>query len=227
MKYTVPMKLYYILPVFFLTGCSLTSTPKEDRHRVEMALHKVRTEMEDMKHDLNTSEIELHILEGKLIDQESAMSNVRDQIIAAHKSKIDSLEERIASLEKKIALQNKQSEELRTDLKKLGTHANQTTSALTQYREKIEELEREVHAHKRKFEDVASLKSTLESIGKELETTDYSSLRPYTVREGDSLEKIARRCQTSVEHLKKVNRLSSDMIKVGEEIYVPNRTNTQ
>lgn len=221
------MKFYYLLPIIFLTGCSLTSTPKEDRHRVEMALHKVRTEMEDMKHDLNTSEIELHILEGKLIDQESAMSNVKDQIIQAHKSKIESLEERISSLEKKIAAQDKQNEELRANLKKLGKHANQTTSALTQYRDKIDELEREVHAHKQKFEDVASLKSTLESIGKELDAADYSSLRSYTIREGDSLEKIARRFQTSVEHIKKINRLSSDKIKTGEEIYVPNRANSQ
>jgi LysM repeat protein len=219
--YTNRMKLHYFFPILLLTGCSLTSTPKEDRHRVEMSLHKVRTDMEDIKHDINTSDIELHILEGKLIDQESAMANVKDQIIEAHKSKIESLEERIVSLEKKLSLQEKQNDDHRSDMQKLGKHANETTSALTQYKAKIEELEKEMHVHKSKFQDVANLKGTLEAIGKELETQDSSGLRSYMIRDGDSLDKIARRFKTTVDYIKKINRLSSDMIMSGEEIYVP------
>jgi LysM repeat protein len=43
---------------------------------------------------------------------------------------------------------------------------------------------------------------------------------PYTVRKGDTLAKIARRCGVSVASLKKLNGLSGDTIMVGQTLTI-------
>lgn len=43
----------------------------------------------------------------------------------------------------------------------------------------------------------------------------------YTVRQGDTLSHIARRYQTTVTALKRANHLSSDLIRVGQKLYLP------
>lgn len=210
-----------LIPLLILTSCSLTSTPREERHKIEMALHKVRTDIEEVKHDLNTSEIEMHILEGKVIDQESTMTNVKDQIIDSQRSRIDALEERIASLERKINTAEKRQDDVKNDLRKLGSHANETTAALSQYKDKIEEVEQELHKQQKKFQEIAKLKDIIEDLSRELSYQGGFVLKAYQIKDGDSLEKIAKNYNTTVENLKKINRLNTDLIMAGEEIYVP------
>jgi LysM repeat protein len=41
---------------------------------------------------------------------------------------------------------------------------------------------------------------------------------PYTVRRGDTLAKIARRCGVSVAYLKRLNGLSGDTIRIGQTL---------
>ncbi len=43
----------------------------------------------------------------------------------------------------------------------------------------------------------------------------------YTVQKGDTLSKIAKEYNTTVEELKKLNNLDSDIIKIGQVLYLP------
>ena len=222
-SYTVTMRRIVIMfpLVFVLTGCSLTSTPKEERHKIEMSLHKVRTDIEEIKHDCNTAEIELHILEGKVIDQEAAISSVKDKVIESQKSKIDSLEEKIATLEKRLATSDKKNDELKQDMRKLAKHANETTSAFAQYKEKISELESEIHGQEKKFQEISQIKESIALLAKEIDQKKPTT--KYVIVDGDSIEKIARKFGTSADTIRKMNRLESDLIRVGEEIVVPGK----
>jgi LysM repeat protein len=51
-------------------------------------------------------------------------------------------------------------------------------------------------------------------------TSTASCSNPYTVRKGDTLAKIARRCGVSVASLKKLNGLSGDTISVGQTLVI-------
>ena len=83
------MKKLLFLPLIFLTGCASLSSSKGDKHQMELSLHKVRTEVEEIKHDLNTYEIEHHVLEGKLIDQEQTISALKGQIAELKSGKLE------------------------------------------------------------------------------------------------------------------------------------------
>ena len=68
---------------------------------MELSLHKVRTEVEDVKHDLNTYEIEHHVIEGKLIDQEQTIASLKHQVAELKSGKLDTSVQELQNLEKK------------------------------------------------------------------------------------------------------------------------------
>jgi len=208
----------YVLASFLLTGCSSWNAPREERHKTEVTLHKVRTEVEDLKHDLNTSDIELHILEGKLLDQEETLAHLKDELLESQSSKLEELQQLILSYNKKIASLEKKQDEMLTDLRQLATHANETTTALSQYKDKLCEMEKSISFQNKKFDELAKIKKNLEALASE---TPTPPLHSYIIKEGDSLQKIAKQYNLSVEELKKLNHLKDDLIFSGQSILVP------
>ena len=71
-----------------------------------------------------------------------------------------------------------------------------------------------------------NLKSTVLSIGQILKIpilsgTNPSSVFTYTVKKGDSLYNIARRYDTTVDQIIKLNNLSSINLSIGQKLLVP------
>src|SRR5262249_17726074 len=90
------------------------------------------------------------------------------------------------------------------DVNALTVHAKETSEALVQFRQRIEELEKEQASVQRRFEAFA--KST--------------DLKVHKVRSGETLKKIAEMHGTTVDKLKRINDLQQDRIVVGQELKV-------
>lgn len=207
-----------VAPLFILTSCSWQS-PREEKHKLELSLHKIRTDIDDMKHDLNTSDIELHILEGKVIDQEDTISSMKEMINTSQSGKIDELQKLLSSLNKELALLKKQQGEILGDLKSLSDHATDTNNALTQYKDKIGEMEKAIGFQNKKFEEVSKLKKNLSSLVQSIKNETFT----YTIKEGDSLEKISKHFSVSVDEIKKTNNIKEDLIFKGQQLVIPKR----
>lgn len=217
------MKHFLPITLLFATGCTaVSSSPKEEKQKVELTLSKIRSEIEDIKADLNTYEIEHHILEGKLSDHEQTLASLQQETLEQYASKLDTLVTEMDSVTTDLtSIQEKQKAVL-SDISQLSNHANDTSSALGQYKTKLESLERLIETQDGKFEQVAELKKTLQAI---VELQNESDARAYTVQAGDTLEKIAMTFQTSVDAIKKANNRTNDLIIVGEVIKVPAASN--
>ena len=201
--------LVLILPAILLTGCTaVNSSSKDSKHQMELTLHKVRTDVEDLRHDLNTYEIEHHVLEGKLIDQERIITTLKAKLSDGNKGK---LEQDIDTLNKKLHQLTKEQEKVLTDIRKLSSHANDTTTALGQFRDKISLYEKTLDTQKEHLLEVKKLRENLASLTREI----------YIVKSGDSLEKIAKTHNMTVDALKRANNLSKDLIVVGQELKLP------
>ena len=124
-------------------------------------------------------------------------------------------------LEKRIHLLEKGQDTIRQDLHQLSTHANQTTSSLVDYRSQINALDALVKKQNERLGEIVKLKSTLDSISKAIGATPATSSKVHKVRSGDSLDKIARRYNTTVDGLKRENGLSSNTILIGQELKIP------
>lgn len=206
-------KLVVFLPIFLCTACGSMSSSKGQQHQMELSLHKVRTEVEEIKHDLNTSEIEHHIIEGKLIDQEQTIATLKKQVAELKSGKLDSFVEELQTLDRKLQQISKKQEKIVTDIRQLSTHANDTTTALSQYKDKIAQFEKAIHAQNEQLKQISQIKDGISKLTIVPKT--------YTVRPGDSLEKIARAHGTTVETLKEHNQMDSDLIVVDQVLQLP------
>ncbi len=187
-----------------LAGCthskmaSLSANPGQG----EWALEELRVEMGDVKHALNAAKVELQILEEKV----------------NHSKEVDHISQEVAILERKISQMERSQERAIADLRQLHALTSQTSQAFMEYKEKCRDLDE-------RFEELSKLKTTLTSISKSLSQKPAAPAATataiYKIQPGDSLEKIARRYNTTVETLKRLNGLESDRIIVGKEIQLP------
>jgi LysM repeat protein len=120
-------------------------------------------------------------------------------------------------MEKKWGQFEKSQDGTKGDLQQLATNANVAATALTQFKNRIQELEQEILAQNRRFEEVAKLKGSIELLAK----STKPSFKIYKVKAGDSLEKIASAHHTKVEKIKKLNDLERDLIVVDQELKIP------
>jgi LysM repeat protein len=201
-------------------SCSpLKSSPHDEKHQVELSMHEMQTSIDDLRHDLNCYQTELQILDGRIKYYENALTGLKQQDLEKVDSKINALSQQIAALEKKSSQSDQIRENGVQDLQQLTAHANETTAALTQFKNRINELEQELAAHSRHFEEIAKLKGHFEGLSKQFKET--ASKKTYQVRAGDTIEKIARFHQTTAERIKKANDLKQDLIVVGQELVIP------
>ena len=184
-----------------MTSCSShMAVLQQDKHENSIALSEMRIELADLKHTLNNTQVELQILEEQVRNQEALLKKTKNLPSAAP------AEGKLSFVEKRLAVIEQSQEKIHADLKQLSSHANQTSSCLTQYSAKITNLEQTI-------KDVLDLKSSLK--------TFTSSSENYTVKPGDSLERIAKNHKVSVESLKKANQLSQNKILIGQELKIP------
>lgn len=191
----------YALPILLLiSGCSNSrmASYNSDSTKGEWALEELRVELGDVKHALNATQVELRLLEEKV----------------SHTKEVDNISHQIAVLEKKIALLEKTQEKIAVDLRQVHHLSGQTAEALSEYKDKCRDLDL-------RFDELAKLKTTLSSISKSLAPKPVAPTATYKIQPGDSLERIARKFNTNVDTLKRLNRLESDRIIVGKEIQIP------
>jgi LysM repeat protein len=172
-----------ILLLLLCCGCVSHFAALRGGKDQDAVVEELRTEIADVKHTLHGTEVELRLLEEKIDSQEGGH--------------VVKLQEQIATLQRKLAALERVQEKMVADIRTLSTHANQTSTSLSHYRDKIQELDR----HKT---DTPRLKS-----GR------------YTVKSGDTLEKIARKHDVSIEELKRANQLESDRILLGQDLVIP------
>jgi len=163
----------------------------------QRALEEARNALLDVKQALAQQQLEIQLLEERLDGRKP------DMTYNPNTSRIENLE----TTQRRIL----------EDLKKLGTHANETSLALTQFKKSIQSLEKEILAQSNRLNEVVKLKSTLSSISDAI----GQSARVHKVRSGDSLDKIARKYNTSVQSIKQANGLSSNTILIGQELKIP------
>ncbi|MDX8430850.1 MAG: LysM peptidoglycan-binding domain-containing protein [Candidatus Algichlamydia australiensis] len=209
---------FFPLILLILPSCAaLNSSPKEEKHQLELTLTKLRSDIEELRTELNSSEMKQHILEGKITNQESQLSSIRQNQLEPQKAEIEQLSTDLNTVEKQLSGQIKKQEEAISDIRQLTLHANETTSALTQYKEKIADLERSLA-------EVSKIKANIKELSNialnGLPKTSGTKAVVYEVQEGDTLERIARRFGTSAPEIMDQNRLKDDRILVGQKLTI-------
>ncbi|MEI8365040.1 MAG: LysM peptidoglycan-binding domain-containing protein [Parachlamydiaceae bacterium] len=225
--------LLVFVPFALFAAAPRTNRPYDDNSAT--AINDMRNNFETIKHQVNNHETEIRIFDEKLKNLDSIIESVRDQVSDSSKNQKDLLKGSSASLEAKITALEATSKGLVADLRQFQTYANESTTALTQYKQKILELEK---ITLQQNQDIENLQSAIHALmdliqGKKASpaatatTVRHAGSEPagdantYCIKQGDSLEKIARAHQTTIQALKDLNGLTSDKIVVGKNLKIP------
>ena len=98
------------------------------------------------------------------------------------------------------------------DIKTLKNQGNQSADFLSSADSKIALLEKRLETQ---GEALTSLCQALDI------NVNFSAQKSVVVQAGDSLERIARRHDTTINTLKKLNNKNNDLIYVGETLHIP------
>lgn len=222
------------LLVFCTFFCSELSAVRNRYYDDENAtmIKEMRDSLDDVRHEVNNHESEIRIYDEKLKNLESIIDGVRDQLTESSQAHKEQLKGNSNLLETKIVSIETTIKGLIADLRQFKTHANDASVALTQYKQKISELEQVVEQQNQNIDHLqAAIRSLMEAmVAKEsapskssVAATDPIAPGIYRVKAGDSLEKIARHNQTTVSAIKDLNSLSHDRIVVGQVLKMPER----
>lgn len=155
--------------------------------------------VDDLQQEVKNQQAEIRMHEERLRNQEVIMDSLRDQILKVNipqKVPVVSTPNVDGTLKGALA-----------DIKQLQAHANESSKALAQYKQKISELS----------QTVESLQAVVITLTEALQAPTKS----YKVQSGDTLDKIAKKMKVGIEELKSLNNLKNDKIVIGQTLKLP------
>lgn len=184
------------------------------------AMREIKDAIDYLRHELKNSDSEFKMFQERVDNQEASIASLRQQILNSNQTNKDLIKGNTTNWEGKIAAIESANKGLVADMKQLKTHANDTAEALSQYKQKISDLEKIISLQNQNIDNLQSaIRLLTEALAKEGAVA--STAEGYRVKSGDSLEKIAKAHHTTIKAIKEANGLSSDRIIVGQILQIP------
>jgi LysM repeat protein len=169
---------------------------------------------------LKNCEIELEMLKNSISSQEQAREALEKEMSSLLRSTKETLtDSRDGSVQRQKAF-DKTLEKLLADLKQLKTHSNELSNSVNDLSKSVTEL-RETQRHQgQSFKELEqALRALTMAMGGKGSSKSGSS-GTYTVKNGDSLEKIAKSHGMTISELKELNQIKNATIHPGQELQV-------
>lgn len=180
-----------------------------------VVLREILDSIEQLRHEVSNHEVEIRMYEEKFKNQEDILDTLRQQTADALKTVKEALKNQTASVESKLTAQENATKGL----------SNDSLSLLSEYKNRIIELERAIEVQNRNLSNLQTAMRSLTEVlqGKENSPSNDSlgNTRIYKVKAGDSLEKIAKQNNTTIKKIKEINNLTRDQIIVGQKLQLP------
>ncbi len=194
-------------------------------------LNEIRDGVDDLRHEVNNHESEIRTFEHKLENLDGRLDSLLEQIETNSRTHKDMLKGETGNLEERLAALESLNKGIVSDLKMLKTHANDSAIVIGQYKQKLVELEKIIESQNKSLD---ALQGAIQSLAEAMQVKasgsssvalrdDSYSGRTYKVKPGDTLDKIAKAHQTTIQAIRDANNLSKDKDKivVGQTLKIP------
>jgi chromosome segregation ATPase len=189
-----------------------------------IAWNETRDKVDSLSYQMENQETELHTLEQKLENLTTILESLKEHIENSATLQSEQLQGRTHPLETKMLSLEGAVKTLSSDLKRLQTHANETSSALEIFQKKFSDWDLRLQNQNQNMENLqAAVQTMMEALQMKMEGASITGWtgKTHKVKNGDSLEKIARTYKTSVRAIREINEMSSDKIIIGKTLKIP------
>lgn len=170
-----------------------------------------------MQHHIANLETEVEMLKSRLESQElanEALVKETSQLLKATQETLKRSREGSDSLKKN---QDKNVEKLAADIKILKNHINDIAATVSDLTKRLQTISENDQTRALQIQD---LEKALRALTSALNPKAPDATGVYTVKSGDTLEKIARANGITIQSLKELNDLSNDTIRPGQQLKI-------
>lgn len=208
---------------------------------IQSTVRQLRTALLDLRNEVKNHDTEIRMFQERLHNQENANEHMRQELsedfqsqkdfskatLNSLQNRMENLEIRLSSVEIQLTNLSQASDGVMNDLRQLRSQANESIAVLSQYKQKLTEMDDKMQTQN---SHITNLESALQSLMEIFQNKSASSstqpknaegTKTYKVQPGDSLEKIARANRLSIQQLKDYNQLTNDRIIVGQILKLP------
>ncbi len=174
---------------------------------------QVSTQMKEMNIKMESMEKKMNTLSNNVSNLDSEFANLKksfDMINSVFQIEVDNFKESSENLDRELQEINRMKRkfsDMESSIKDLDDRLDIVNQELTQVAESSPQDTRRT--------------SDDEDVGSYYDVGTSGETQTYVVQPGDTLNSIARRYNTSVDAIREVNDLRSDIIQIGQRLEVP------
>lgn len=216
-------KVLFYTALLFVGAASLEAAPKRQTYvddGTQTALRELRDSMDDVRHEMTNHDAEIRVFEEKLNTYEVTIDSLRQQVTDSSRTSQQLTRDRTDQLEARFSQLESNLKGLIADMQRFKTHSQETADLIIKSKSKIDEMEQVLSMQSHHIDHLKGALGTLMEALQMNKSDDFSS-KTYKVKTGDSLEKIARNQQTTIQAIKELNKLTNDKIIVGQTLKLP------
>jgi len=182
-----------------------------------MADPTLQRTVQNMSYSIANQDQELAHLKQKILNQETILDSMHSEVTQLIKAAKESQKSTGAQVDTKLKSMEKNIDKLLTDLKAFKKYSSESSTTFTEIQKKLAEQE-EISTLQAK--QIKELENALRNLANAIAPVK-STPGEYRVKAGDSLDKIAKERNTTVEAIRRENNLAKDTIYPGQKLQIP------
>lgn len=202
----------------------LDATPRSrhlyEEYNPQAMMQEMKSSLDQLRYAESNHENEIRIFEEKLNNYDAMLDSLRRELDQGSQAQKEFVKETSHHLETRIESLENAIKGILADLRQFKTYTQDTVASLSKNNQQLGELEKTLTFQSQQIEN---LQVALRSLMEVFQVKNEIKSKSYRVKAGDSLEKIARQNQTTIQVLKELNGLTNDRIIVGQTIQLPEK----
>ncbi len=144
MKYKCNTLLPCIVLLFLLPGCYGKAAKISTSQSSDVMIHQLRAELEEIKHHIRTTVMQMNILTNKMVNSEDILFELKQRDLITQKQALENNSERLTRVEKKLEEILDADTVQSVAFKSLEEEIKVHTKSLQQNKKKILEIEKNI-----------------------------------------------------------------------------------
>lgn len=209
-----------LLYILTLVSCSIINVSCESllqKQSIQRSAAKDATnaQLSETRRHIQAAQVDIELLQEQLDALQKEITSLKQEVAEGRHYAYDIREKNQQQL---LAYQEKQNH-IFQEIKQIKERSNETIDALKSLRSDIVQTKEISFKQYQTAENkIYQLKNSIESV---LDIMQKSQNTIYIVKPGDTLEKIAHKHKASVQEIKEINHLTTDLIRAGQELKMP------